>query len=97
MHGLLRLKRQRVDVDAGLRMSSNRSFQYDYDVNLDDLPFLKNTNDDNGAEQQHCEEEAQHLLLCWNLMLIELSSCFCNGPKLLFNIPSLILWGHNQT
>ena len=86
-----------MDVDAGLRMSSNGSFQYDYNVNLDDLPFLENTDDDNRAEQQRREEEAQHSLLCQNLTLIELSSCFRNGPEPLFDILSLILWGHNQT
>ena len=85
-----------MDVDAGPRMSSNGSFQYDYDVNLDDLPFLKNTDDDNGAEQRRREEEAQRSLLCRNLMLIELSSCFRNGPEPLFDILSPILWGHNQ-
>ena len=82
--------------ELGPTMSSNGSFEYDYDVNLNELPFLENAEHDNGMERRRREEEAEHFMLSRNLALIELSSCFCTGPEPLFDLLSPILWDHNQ-
>ena len=77
-------------------MLLNGSFKYDYNVNLNELPFLETAKHDNRMEQRHQEEEAECFMLSRNLALIELSSCFCTGPEPLFDLLSPILWDHNQ-
>lgn len=74
-------------------MSSNTSAQY-----LDfGLPFLEVVEYDLEAARRRREERAERDLLCRDLALIELASCFRNGPEPLFGVLSPILWDHNRS
>lgn len=77
-------------------MSSNGSFQYEFDVELEDLPVMENAEYDFEVERRRREEETERSLLSRNLALIEIASCFRNGPEPLFEVLGPILWDHSQ-
>jgi len=77
-------------------MSSNGSYDYDYDVDLDVLPVGEQYDyEEEEATRRRREEELERFRLCSNLALIEISSCFRNGPEPLFDLLNPILWENN--
>lgn len=78
---------------VGLTMSSNGSFQYEFDVDLEDLPVLESV-DSSGRqiERLRCADEVERFRLASTLTMIELSLCFRNRPEPLFDLLSPLFW-----
>ena len=73
-------------------MSSNGSYRYDYDVDLDELPALESIDGTEEMARVRRAEEVERFELGRTLTLIKLSSCFRNGFEPLFDVLSPILW-----
>ena len=78
-------------------MSSNGSFQYEFDVDLEDLPRLETINTTHQQiDRQRRTDEVERFQVASTLTMIELSSCFRNRPEPLFDLLSPMLWSTIQ-
>lgn len=74
-------------------MSSNGSFEYEYNGDLDDLPSLVPIDTSHQEVDRLLRaDEVERYSVAKTLTMIEISSCFRNGPEPLFDLLSPVLW-----